>query len=336
MAGGHTTSILCVDCNTDGSSIISGGEEGEICFWKRDGTLTHKLHSGEDDCTGICIVRNTENLFYAALGNIVKLFDERNLPEPVQTYQYNEEEINQIVTDEKEHFLAACDDSGEVKIISLQENRLYKTLRRKHTNICSTVCFRVHKPWEIFSGGMDCNLIHWDFSRPKCLNLFNMQELQDSPSDLGGYMVNPPFIHNLSMSQDGKYLAGALENGFVSVFDATRKNISEVCTLHAHGQGVSQVSFVTETKLLTSGNDCVLAAWDLSKMNSNDSELDTEANGSSSPIHSRNAQITENCRLSNIPLSSKVNWMKYFCHSGSGFVIIADQTADLTILPIHI
>ncbi|XP_060578089.1 WD repeat-containing protein 53-like isoform X2 [Ruditapes philippinarum] len=339
LQGGHTNSALCVDAKSDGSRIISGGEDGEICLWTRDGTLSHKLHGENEDCTGVYISRTKESIFYASLGNTVKVFDSRNIQSPVESYQFNEEEIDQIVLDEKEGFLAACDDSGDVKIISLQEKRLYKTLRRKHTNICATVCFRVRKPWEIFSGGMDCNLIHWDFSRPKCLNQFNMQELQDAPSDLGAYMVNPPFVHNLSMSPDGKYLACALENGFVSVFDASKKNIAEMCTLHAHTQGVSQVDFVSSTKLLTGGNDCTVASWDLSKMNSGEdasTHAPSETNGHSSPIHSRNSQITENCKLSEIQHSSKINWMKNFSHSGNHFVVLADQSPDLTVLPIQI
>lgn len=336
LQGGHANSALCVDAKTDGSIIISGGENGEVCLWTRDGSLSHKLHGENDDCTGLFMSRTKENIFFTSIGNKVKVFDVRNLQEPFEMYQFNEEEVNQIVLDEKEEYVAACDDSGEVKIISLQEKRLYKTLRRKHTNICATVCFRVRKPWEVFSGGMDCNLIHWDFSRPKCLNQFNMQELQDAPSDLGAYMVNPPFVHHLSASPDGKFLACALENGFVSVFDTSRKNIAELCTLHAHTQGVSQVSFVSPTKLVTGGNDCMVALWDLAKMNNEGSEASVQTNGHTSPIHNRNSQITENCRLLEMQHTSKINWLKYFSHSGNSFLILADQTPELTIMPIQV
>lgn len=336
LSGGHSNSPLCVDAKNDGSCFVSGGENGEVCAWTRNGSLSHKLQGEEDDCTSLCLSKTKDNMFYASLGNKVKVFDTRNLQEALEVYQFNEEEINQIALDEKEGFLAACDDSGEVKIISITEKRLYKTLRRKHTNICATVCFRVRKPWEIFSGGMDCNLIHWDFSRPKCLNQFNMQELQDAPSDLGAYMVNPPFVHHLSMSPDGKFLACALENGFVSVFNASKKNIAEICTLHAHTQGVSQVNFVSETKLVTGGNDCMVATWDLEKMNNGEgSDQAPETNGHTTPIHSKNTQITDNCRLVLVQHSSKINWMKYFSHSGNDFVILADQTSDLSVLPIQ-
>ena len=333
FTGGHTDSALCVDCKADGTRIVSGGEDGEVCLWDRNGTLLHKLHPQPDDCTSVWVSKMSDNLFYIACGTEVKSFDDRNLQQSVENFEFNEEEINQIVLDEKEHHLAACDDSGEVKIISLQEKRLYKTLRRKHTNICSTACFRYKKPWEILTGGMDCNLIHWDFSRPKCMNQFNMQELQDAPSDLGAYMVNPPFVHHLSMSPDGKYLACALENGFVSVFDTTKKNISESLTLHGHTQGVSQVVFISEKKLVSSGNDCVIVEWDLDQIEAAPPPMEA-TNGHTSVLHSRNAQISENCRVQEIQHHEKINWLKYFRNGDNGFVIVADQSAELTMMPL--
>ena len=331
--GGHDNTILSVDSTSDGSKIISGGEEGEICLWERDGELVHKFSDNEDDCTSVCIQQSNPHIFYAALGSMIKAYDDRNLVAEVETFKFNEDEINQLVMDEKDQFLAACDDAGEVKIVSLQEKRLYKTLRRKHTNICATACFRTRKPWEIFTGGMDCNIFQWDFSRPKFLNQFNMQELQDAPSELGAYMVNPPFVHHLSMSPDGKYLACALENGFVSILNTSRKNVSEVCSLQAHNQGVSQVTFISDTKFITGGNDCVINAWDLTKLEEANSEIPTElTNGHSSPIHNRNTLLTEACKIGEIQHGYKINWLKFFALDGTNYVLVADQSNTLTML----
>ena len=335
LRGGHSSLVLCVDSKSDGSSIVSGGESGELCVWSRRGELGHKLQTEQADCTSVLVSRTKDNLIYAAFGNSVKVLDPRNLGSPIESFQFNEEEINQIVADEKEINLAACDDTGEVRIISLEEKRLYKTLRRKHTNICSSVCFRAKRPREIFTGGMDCNLIHWDFSRPKCKNMFNMQELQDSPSELGAYMVNPPFVHNLAASGDGKYLACALENGLVSIFDSSKNNISEIFSMHAHTQGVSQVYFVSNSKLISGGNDSIISLWDLSKMY--DSQEDSqvpEANGHSSPIHARNIEMTENCRVLELHHTSKINWMKHFVSEGTTYIVVADMTQELTLMPL--
>ena len=274
-------------------------------------------------------------MLYTSNGSCVCIYDVRNFLTSVETLQYNEEEINQIVLDESEKHLAACDDSGEIKIISLADKKVFKTLRRKHTNICSSVCFRPRKPWEIFSGGMDCNLIHWDFSRPRSMNQFNMQELSDAPSELGAYMVNPPFVHHLSSSNDGKYLACALENGMVALFDTTKKHASELISLHAHSQGASQVYFVSDTKMITGGNDAAVALWDVSKIHEevSDSHSQSQRNGHTTPIHDRNWDVTEACKISEVQHDSKINWLKPVCVNNENYVIIADQTLDLTLLP---
>ena len=304
-------------------------------FYYRQGIPLQKLTNDKGDCTSACLPVTKENTLYTSNGSCVCIYDVRNFQTSIETLQYNEEEINQIVLDESEKHLAACDDSGEIKIISLSDKKVFKTLRRKHTNICSTVCFRPRKPWEVFSGGMDCNLIHWDFSRPRCVNQFNMQELSDAPSELGAYMVNPPFVHHLSTSKDGKYLACALENGMVSLFDTSKKHASELVSLHAHSQGASQVYFVSDTKMITGGNDATVALWDVSKIYEEASEPHSppQRNGHSTPIHDRNWDVTEACKISEVQHDSKINWLKPVCVNNENYVIIADQTLDLTLLP---
>jgi hypothetical protein len=75
------------------------------------------------------------------------------LTESVDTFSFNEEEINQvcryggvlhhpsnqhhrqIVVDEKDRFLAAADDHGDIRVIDLQHRCLYKKFRTLHKNV---------------------------------------------------------------------------------------------------------------------------------------------------------------------------------------------------------
>ncbi|XP_069104468.1 WD repeat-containing protein 53-like [Argopecten irradians] len=334
LSGGHTSSVLCVDvCD---STVASGGEDGEVCIWSTDGTLFHKFVNEGTDCGAVFFSKDKDNTLYASFDNKICVFDLRNFSEPLETFNVNQDEVNQIVVDEKENFLAACDDSGEIKILDIQEKRVYKTLRHKHTNICSSVCFRPKKPWEILTGGLDSQLVHWDFSRPKCLNQFNMQEMQTCEQE--AYMVNPPFIHNLAASRDGHYLACALENGLVSVFDMRRKNIREHFSLHAHSQGASQVHFVSDTHLVSGGNDCCVVLWDLEKSAESPSHIGQSngasalTNGHTHPEEQRNENVSSSCKLLEIQHSNKINWMKPFEINGTRKLAVADQTTNITIL----
>jgi WD40 repeat protein len=262
---------------------------------------------------------------------------------PVDSFEYNEDEINQIQLDEKESFLAAWDDSGEVKIIGLHDKKVYKTLRLKHTNICSSICFRPRKPWEIVSGGMDSKLLHWDFSRPRCVNILDMHEVCSVSADADAYMINPPFVHHLCASADGQYLACALENGLLGIFDLRKKHVHQLFNLHAHLQGASQVAFLNNSVLVSGGNDSCIVVWDLNKANQGPGgdaavapAVAPATNGHSEPHDAKNANISQLCKVQEIRHSSKINWLKPFRHDGQQYLAIADQTSDLTILPITV
>lgn len=60
-----------------------------------------------------------------------------------------------MAVNRKGTFLAAADDSGEVKIVDLATGSVFKTLRGVHTNICSGVQFHPKKSWEVVTGGLD-------------------------------------------------------------------------------------------------------------------------------------------------------------------------------------
>nr|GMD93149.1 WD repeat-containing protein 53 [Ipomoea batatas] len=54
---------------------------------------------------------------------------------PLESYNYNKDEINQIVCTPNSSFLAAADDSGDVKVIDIRQQCLYRTLRAGHTSV---------------------------------------------------------------------------------------------------------------------------------------------------------------------------------------------------------
>lgn len=213
--GGHTSSVLSLDVNREGV-LVSGGED-ELCIWSKDGTsqsklpFTSHLSSGRDskEVNSVCFcVKNPERL-YASCGNKILVYDLRNLASTVCEFQFNADEINQLDIHDKGTFLAACDDSGEIKVIDVASGRLFKSLHNKHDNICSTVQFRSNRPWEIVSGGMDFKVVSWDISSGRPLQELNIQELGGDTQE-GAYFINPPFVHSIHMAGNGRMFAAGL------------------------------------------------------------------------------------------------------------------------------
>ncbi|ESP04891.1 hypothetical protein LOTGIDRAFT_156130 [Lottia gigantea] len=299
LGNGHTASVLCLDVQRQTEQLASGGENGELCVWALESkSLLKKYVKADCECTSVCFSKTNLDILYAAFEREVFVFDINDFEEPILTYSFNSEEINQIALSNQEEYLAACDDSGDVKIINLPEKKMYKTLRNIHSNICATISFRPNRPQDLVSGGMDGKLVHWLYPNHKCLNEFNMRELLDTPEDASAYMVNPPFIHHVACSPTGTYIACALQNGQILVFNGSRKNLSQLFTLHAHTQGVSQVVFCDETHLISGGNDCQL--------------------------------ILEQ----SISHPMKINWLQYYCKDGVRYLLVADQTMCISVIPL--
>jgi WD40 repeat protein len=74
------------------------------------------------------------------------------LRESTAVMDFNTDEINQIRVNEKGAFVAACDDSGEIKVMDVRKGHaLFKTLRG-HDNICASIVFRPRTSWDLLSG----------------------------------------------------------------------------------------------------------------------------------------------------------------------------------------
>ena len=239
-----------------------------MLFTKFSLRLSGKFNLDEEsDVTSICFLRNRPDLMFVAASESIHLMDRRQFNASIETLAFNQDEINQVTLNEKEEFLAACDDSGEIKIINVASKRVFKTLR-KHTNLCAAVTFRPKRPWDLLSGGYDQRLIQWDFSRHKAFCDINIAEVGVDPSKFDQYTVNPPFIHSMSLSAGGSLLACGTENHLIHVFNASKKTLSYMTALRAHTAGVSQVHFPAfdDYALLSGGNDGVINVWQLNSV----------------------------------------------------------------------
>ena len=85
-------------------------------------------------------------------------------------------------------------------------------------------------------------------------------------------------------------------------------------------------------KFILGGNDSSVALWDLSKLEElPDGQHVSYRNGHTSPIHNRNLDVTEACKVSKVQHESKINWLKPVCINNEN--IIADQTLELALPP---
>ncbi len=362
LEGGHTETILCAATDLEGH-ILSGGESGQLCCWSLDGTQPqkHKISNVADDVTSISCSRIRAHEIFVACGQKVLGYDQRQMKDALFMFECNEDEINQIVLHEKEEYLAACDDSGQIKVFNLPEKRLYKTLR-KHTNICSTIAFRPNRTWDMLSGGLDNMLLQWDVSRNRSVCNINMQDLGIVAENPESYSVNPPFVYSLAVSSNGNYVACGTENALVQVFDGRQRTLTHLNSLRGHTNGVSQVHFpcFNENMLVSGGNDGKINLWDAKDCGAQpltnghghtngqgnrqrrrraDRHARRHENGGNSG--EQTAQAEEDISEEKVILpkhviehGEKINWITSVDKNGQNMLVVVDNSVKLTLYDI--
>ena len=333
LANGHSESVMCCTTTKDGR-VISGAEQGEICLWSPDEqSYTRTVLESKEDVTSMCCANRTQHKMFASAGEEVFEFDLRKLDHPVHRFQVNEDEVNQIAVNSKDDFLAACDDSGEIKVIKLQDKSLFKTLRR-HDNICASLCFRSRRPWDILSVGYDKQLIQWDFSRARVLCKIDMDSLGKIASEDDVYVVNPPFIHTMSTSATENHMACGTDNALVQVFDTSKRTPEFLGTLRGHTQGVSQVHFpkFEETCLLSGGNDGSCIVWNIEDISQIVSNGHSTSSSSAAADNAAASDLAKHMKYK-INHGEKINWLTTGQTTNRKFIVIADNRQFLTSYP---
>jgi WD40 repeat protein len=242
---GHRASVLSLALDPHRArALASGSEDATVCLWDRalPGPAQRLGVSGAGCFGGEAVASvsysaASEHELYAAAGARVYCFDLRRLGGAytvaadagagagaeaalVATLSDNADEVNQVSVNAKGRYLAACDDAGEVVVYDLQPLRsgrgapaVFRTLRG-HDNICAAQTFVGWRPWELLTGGLDSQLMHWDFNRggrPAA-----SYSTATAASAGASQVLNPPFVHGLALVQTGQRehaVAAALGDG---------------------------------------------------------------------------------------------------------------------------
>ncbi|XP_061638343.1 WD repeat-containing protein 53 [Phyllopteryx taeniolatus] len=359
---GHSTAILCV-CASPGPEglVASGSEGGEVAIWSQEGCVVGRLNLlGEEDCTSVGFSPAAPGILYASHGDTVSVLDPRNLKGAVKEFaNVGEEEINALALNESGSTLALADDSGTVRILELPEGKACRTLRR-HTNICSSVAFRPHRPNNLLSAGLDMQVMLWGLQKARPLWTLNLQDIAEEEDDhqqRPGQLFNPPLAHCVSVASCGNIVACAADDGRVHLMRVGGgSKLEQQGALKAHCHGASQAHFVPFLShpywLASGGNDGRVALWDVSKHPVVTLEGKAKIKGAAAPYrkgkskakrkgveareeHEADVGVTEKSGPEvNINHGDKVNWLCPALLKGTASLLVADQSSSLTVYPL--
>jgi len=335
------------DCSTicfhhlHSDNIVVGHEQG--CYLTtieaNPGTTTQLTQFNNEEVVSLCARPDDRNVFFVASQKSVYVYDERiSLTSHQHAFSENADEVNQIQVNANGH-LAACDDAGEIKIYDLQTNSVFRSLRRKHTNICSCLTYLPgSRADELITGGLDSHLFAWDYRRVKVLQTVSSQELLSELGDDSVYMFNPPLVYSVDVADDGRTLAAGLANGTLQLFKVLKgkKVLAPNAVINKHSSvGVSAVCFMKpeesdsgSTCLVTGGNDGMVHLW----------TIPGDSAGGSGKGRVKNAPIVnkvyeeeeiQGLLTASMDTHSKVNFIGNACISNQRFSFVCDQTSSL-------
>lgn len=326
---------LCLCAHPTG--VLYSGHDSCYVQWKDGKRVETVPLTGTVNC--ITCSPLDDNFLSVAADNAVLLYDRRSTSKTLQKFTFNQEEINQTALNEKGNFLAACDDSGEVKIIDLESNKLYKTLTKHHTNICNTVQFRPTKPSELITGALDCTVIRWDYTRNQPLDKISMQL-----GEYDSYSINPPMVHTISITGHGNTFVCALGNGSIAVYKILGKNLTRLaCMKKLHDVCCSHLQHAQFNDcVLSGGNDGKVLMFRIIEEEAKDTSQRRPAAGKTSgkgkskrkppPDETSAKPLVDVDVALSLPHGSKVNWIT---SADSGHVYVADQTKYISVYQVR-
>ncbi|XP_053315376.1 WD repeat-containing protein 53 [Spea bombifrons] len=351
-ACGLSNSVLSLAVSKD-RIVASGTEGGALTLWSEEGRPIGKLQLNEEDVTGIAFSPLCSSRCYVSHGETLSVLDTRAFKEPVEDFRVNKEEINCISVNEKDSLLAAADDSGTVKVLDLETKKVSRTLQR-HTNICSSVVFRPHRPQNLLTCGLDMQVMHWSVQKARPLWITDLQQLARDEEggenqNAQGQLFNPPLAHSLSVAACGNVFCCGAEDGNIRVFRVTGTQFEEELCFKGHTQGVSQVSFLdqesSESILLSGGNDGRVCLWDIDRESTkqqNQTPTKHRHHRKSGASHSKTRHSAHQAtdivqRLSPkmcIEHGEKINWIIGAELEKSRKVLVADLSCEITVYPL--
>jgi WD40 repeat protein len=216
--------------------LITGSEDQTVRIWNMNTKKSLKCFLGffSQSIDSLDFHPFNPFIIYCASGNQIFSLNsqsenviERN---PYALFQYDEIEgdINSMVVHPKKLLLAFSDDSYSIYLVpitddgnfappSLQGGKYYKSLRRVHSNIVYSLLFTENaRKEEFYSGGFDFCLCFWDTERGRPNKSLTIQMNSEMKNDT--QTLNPPFVYNLQLMNQGKLLVVALGDGSVRMF----------------------------------------------------------------------------------------------------------------------
>ncbi|KAJ3272397.1 WD repeat-containing protein 53 [Terramyces sp. JEL0728] len=248
MFSGHTGSINHLNCKD--SQLISCGNDCAIVWDINTQKIIRKFDHVMNQ------VETEGDTIYFTVDNGLLLLDART--GQIQPIYQATEDINEFAVHFNKKFIGFVDDNGRISVLDTRNYKPFKNFKSGHSNIASCFKFRPTTPWQCVTGGFDCFVKSWDFSRASL-------QTEYCATVVASDTFNPPFIYSLAFDEAGNTLAAGLGDGKICIFSdfgrGKPKLPGKFQILEKHSWSISGLLY-DKNILYSIGIDKQLIKWD--------------------------------------------------------------------------
>ncbi|WP_413160499.1 AAA-like domain-containing protein [Capilliphycus salinus ALCB114379] len=237
---GHEDSVMSVSFSPDNQQIASGGRDGTIKLWGRNGELLHTLRGHQDSVWSVNYSFDGQTLISASRDETAKLWSRDG--KLLKTLRGHQAWVVDAVFCPNSREIATASWDGTVKLWTL-EGELIKTLTG-HTGGVFDISFSPDN--SVFAtAGRDGTVKLWT---PDGRLIRTLKGHQD-------------WVFTVSFSRDGKTLASGSRNGEVKLWSREGELLK---TFSAHQAAIFRVRFTPDSQTLATASwDTTVKLWNL-------------------------------------------------------------------------
>jgi WD40 repeat protein len=232
------------------SAVNSIQSDHSILYSSSTKTLMHDRETTAHSFlsqVGFTTIKYRNNSLFGCNGN--KLYRIDTISKDFEIIHESNDEIQDFALHKNSDIVGLIDIDGKTTVLDTRQNQ--PIAKDSHDNLGSCILFRPTCPWQLFTGGFDCVIDHWDYSRP----ISDKYSFKENP--IGDPLYNPPFCVSMGMNSNGNKLAVGLGDGNIALFHKVprKKGFGPLKVLNNHSWSVSSLNFtnLNGTEYLISG-----------------------------------------------------------------------------------
>ncbi|CAD8199852.1 unnamed protein product [Paramecium octaurelia] len=232
---GHKDYIKSITITSDGSTLISGGEDNLIILWNAKTCQQIQILEGHTDMVRYVSISNDNQILASGSNDkTIRLWSIKT-GKQMDVLEGHEESVTCVIFSQDSNILVSGGNDNTVRIWNIKSKQILAVLEGHQKTITSLLLYENSQ--KLISSGQDSKIIMWDVAK-RC-----QSEVLQNESE----------VFSISLHKDEQLLSSGYKDGRIVMWDI--KGLRQLSILEGHGSNVNSLSFTRSGQILASGSD---------------------------------------------------------------------------------